>query len=164
MRKTIPLLLIAAMALASCGRLADTRLNPFNWFGRGEARELSATERNPLIPRRSALSPSEKPDTRTRVGTITELAVERLPNGAIIRATAVAPRQGAHQIALRQIEGEDVPADTLRYEFVAYQPMSAVGTQLSRTIAAARRVTDQDLAGIRRIEVLGAQNAMTTRR
>lgn len=164
MRKTIPLLLITAMVLASCGRLRDTRLNPFNWFGRAESRELSAAERNPLIPRRSALAAPEAEDTRTAVGTITELRIERLPGGAIVRATAVSERQGAHDVALRLIETDDVPENLLRYQMVAYQPVNPAGTQLSRTVSAAVRVSDQDLLQIQRIEVVGAQNALTTRR
>jgi len=164
MRKTIPMVLMAAMVLASCGRLADTRLNPFNWFGRAESRDIPAGDRNPLIPRRSAFAPRDEADTRGAIGTITELQVERLPNGAVIRATAVADMQGAHTIGLRRIEGDDVPEDMLRYAFVGYQPRGPQGTQASRTITAAERLTDQDLLLIRRIEVVGARNALVTRR
>ena len=92
MRKTLPLLLVAALVLTSCGRIRDSRINPFNWFGRAEARQLDGSESNPLIPRRSALAAREVPDTRTRVGSVTNLVVERLPGGAIIRATAVSAR------------------------------------------------------------------------
>ncbi|WP_407493387.1 hypothetical protein [Pseudooceanicola sp. MF1-13] len=164
MRKTLPLVLMAAMVLASCGRLADTRLNPFNWFGRAESRALNAGDRNPLIPRRSALAAAAPVDNRGAIGTITGLSVERLPNGAIVRATAVADMQGAHSIALRRIEGDDIPDDMARYAFVGVQPRGPQGTQASRTVTAATRLTDQDLLLVRRIEVVGANNAMVTRR
>lgn len=165
MRKTIPMVLMAAIVLTSCGRLADTRLNPFNWFGRAESRNIEGTQTNPLIPRRSAFSSSAPvADTRGAIGTITELKVERVANGAVIRATAVADMQGAHTIALRPIVGEDVPEDMLRFAFVGRQPNGPQGTQASRTVTAATQVTDQELLLIRRIEVVGARNALVTRR
>ena len=164
MRKTLPLLLVAALVLTSCGRIRDSRINPFNWFGRAEARQLDGSESNPLIPRRSALAAREVPDTRTRVGSVTNLVVERLPGGAIIRATAVSDRQGAYEVALRPVESDETPEGLVQYEFVAYQPMAPQGTEASRSLAAAARLTDQELAKISRIEVLGARNALTTRR
>lgn len=164
MRKTIPLLLISALVLTSCGRLRDTRLNPMNWFGRAEARSVEGTETNPLIPRRSLLAAPEKQDTRTSIGTVTDLTVERLPGGAIVRATGVSARQGAYEVGLRAVEGEDVPEGMLRYELVGYQPVNPAGTQASRTVTAAVRLSDQDLANVRRIEVIGGTNALTTRR
>ena len=60
MRKTIPLLLMTALVVASCGRVADSRFNPLNWFGRAESRAVSAGEANPLLPRRAlTLRPAE---------------------------------------------------------------------------------------------------------
>ena len=95
---------------------------------------------------------------------MTNLVVERLPGGAIIRATAVSDRQGAYEVALRPVESEDLPEGLVQYEFVAYQPMAPQGTEASRSLTAAARLTDQELAKISRIEVLGARNALTTRR
>lgn len=165
MRKTIPLLLIAALVVTSCGRVRESRLNPFNWFGNAESRELvAAGERNPLIPRRSALAPSEKKDTRTPIGRVTLLRIEKVPTGAVIRAEGISDRQGAHELALRQVEGEEVPEGTLRYAFVAYQPPFTVGTEASRRVVAATKLSTQDLLNVRRIEVVGANNVMTARR
>eukprot|EP00903_Cladosiphon_okamuranus_P018540 g17063.t1 len=121
----------------SCGRIRDSRINPFNWFGRAEARQLDGSESNPLIPRRSALAARELPDTRTR---------------------------GAYEVALRPVESDETPEGLVQYEFVAYQPMAPQGTEASRSLTAAARLTDQELAKISRIEVLGARNALSTRR
>ena len=165
MRRTIPLLLIAALVLSSCGRIRDSRINPFNWFGRAESRQVTGEgEVNPLIPRRSALAPGTKADTRVPVQQITELSVDRHPNGAIIRATAVTQYQGAYQLGLKKVEGEEVPAGTLRFIFVAYQPARVVGPVTTRTVVAATQVSSADLAGVRRVEVVGAANVLTSRR
>jgi hypothetical protein len=165
MRKTIPLILIAALVLTSCGRIRDSRLNPFNWFGRGESQAIEgAADRNPLIPRRSLLAAAEEQDLRQPIQQITLLTIEKNPAGAIIRAEGVSARQGAYELELRPVEDEEVPADTLRYAFVAYQPPLAVGTEASRRVVAATDVSNQDLLNIRRIEVVGAANVMTARR
>jgi hypothetical protein len=165
MRKTIPLLLIAALVVTSCGRVRDSRLNPFNWFGRAESREIvAAGERNPLIPRRSMLAPSEQKDTRSAIGRITQLQIERVPTGAVIRAEGISDRQGAYELGLRPIEGEEVPEGTLRFAFVGYQPPLAVGSETSRRVVAATKLSTQDLQSIRRIEVVGANNVMSARR
>jgi len=165
MRKTIPLLLIAALVLSSCGRLRDTRLNPFNWFGRAESRQLEEGEvRNPLLPRRSILADPKKADLRPRVQQVTGLVIERLPSGAIVRAEGVTAYQGAYEVDLRRVEDAELPAERLIFEFVARQPRGAVGTQPSRTVVAAVELSNQDLLTVRTIEVLGAANALTARR
>lgn len=165
MRKTIPLILVAALVLTSCGRIRDSRVNPFNWFGRAESRQIDETpDKNPLIPRRSLLAPSEAQDNRTPVQQLTSLVIERTPSGAIIRAEGVSARQGAYELGLRPIEDAEVPEDTLRYAFVAYQPQMSVGTEASRRVVAATQLTNQELLTIRRIEVVGAANVLTARR
>ncbi|WP_375172932.1 hypothetical protein [Pseudooceanicola sp.] len=165
MRKSIPLILIAALVLTSCGRLRDTRLNPFNWFGRGESRQIEAVEnRNPLIPRRNVLSAREKDDLRQPIQQVTFLAIERNPSGAIIRAEGVTTYQGAYEVELRPVIDETVPEDTLRYALVAYQPRLGVGTEASRRVVVARDLSNQELVTIRQIEVVAAANVMTARR
>ncbi|EAQ03594.1 lipoprotein, putative [Pseudooceanicola batsensis HTCC2597] len=164
MRKTLPLLLIAALVLTSCGRIRDSRINPFNWFGRAEATEIEGTARNPLIPRRRGFSIRDTEDNRTPIAQITGLTVERLPGGAIVQVTGVSARQGAYNVALEPVEGVEVPPDTRRYVLVADQRVNPVGTTLSRTVTAATKLTDQELEELRQIEVVGGQNVLTTRR
>lgn len=164
MRKSIPLLMVAALVLTSCGAISGSRFNPVNWFGRGESRDIVVTETNPLIPRRSAFARPEDVDTRTPVQQITGLFIERTPSGAIVRAEGLAARQGAYQLGLQEIEGEEVPEGTLRYAFVAYQPLMPVGAEPTRRVVAAVNLSNQDLLNIRRIEVVGAANVMTARR
>ncbi|WP_136635618.1 hypothetical protein [Pseudooceanicola onchidii] len=165
MRKTIPLLLASALVLTSCGAVRDSRYNPFNWFGRGESRQIENVEgRNPLLPRRSLLAAREKDDNRTPIQQVTLLAIERNPSGAILRAEGVTAYQAAYDLGLRLVEDVEVPEGTLRYAFVAYQPRRAVGTEASRRVVTAIELTDAELASVRRIEVVGAANVMTARR
>ena len=164
MRKSLQLLLVGALVVAGCGRVAESRFNPLNWFGGAQNRELSGTSANPLIPPRSAMSRPEDQDLRLPVARITGLVAEPHPGGAILRVTGVSARQGAYEVGLRQIEGADVPADVLRYALVAYQPAEPVGTEASRSMTAGLGLTTQELEGIRLIEVLGGENAMSIRR
>ena len=165
MRKSIPLLLVAALVLTSCGAVRDSRYNPFNWFGRGESRQLAAEgETNPLIPRRSAFARPEPIDTRTPIQQVTSLRIERMPTGAIVRAEGVTTRQGAFDLALMPVEDEEVPAGTMRYIFVANQPLMPQGPEPTRRVVAAADLSVKELEGIRRIEVVGAGNVVTARR
>ncbi|GGE24525.1 hypothetical protein GCM10011360_11190 [Primorskyibacter flagellatus] len=164
MRKSIPLLLIAALVLSSCG---NSRLNPFNWFGKARSRAVAEDGVNPLIPERTStpmFGRPEEPDNRTPVSQVTELVVERVPGGAIVRATGVPLRQGAYQVLLRPVEDGSVPEGVLRYTMLATQPLLPQGTVPSRQVTVGAYVSEQDLAGIRQIEVQGGTNVMSVRR
>lgn len=164
MRKSIPLLLVAALVLTSCGAVRESRFNPFNWFGRGESRQVADGQTNPLIPRRSSFARPDPVDMRTPVQQITSLVIERTPTGGILRAEGLTARQGAYDLGLKQVEDPEVPADTLRYVFVANQPLRAQGPEATRRVVVAEDLSVQDLDAIRRIEVVGAANVMTARR
>ncbi|WP_010140368.1 hypothetical protein [Oceanicola sp. S124] len=166
MRKFLPVLLIAAIGLSGCGYVRDSRLNPFNWFGRAEARPLSAEEaaqeRNPLIPERSAFANKPDTDRRGRIAGLENLVVERIPGGAILRVTGISSSVGAFDVALRELPGEPGVA---RYEMVSYLPeVPADGPIQTRRYTAATRLSDTALAQVQTIEVLSASNALTSRR
>ncbi|MBR9763973.1 MAG: hypothetical protein GYB53_10720 [Rhodobacteraceae bacterium] len=166
MRKFLPVLLIAAIGLSGCGYVRDSRLNPFNWFGRAEARELTAQEAaqetNPLIPERSRFARPDEVDLRDRVAGLESLVVERIPGGAIVRVTGISAAAGAYDVELRELPGE---AGVARYEMVSYLPEVAQAAPVqSRRITAATRISDTALAQVRTIEVLSASNALTSRR
>ena len=59
-----------------------------------------------------------------------------------------------------------MPADTLVLEFRAWPPITTtrVGSQPSREVSAATFLSNQDLAGIRRIVVQGVENQVTISR
>ncbi len=153
MRKPLIPLLAVLMVLGACGTVRESRLNPFNWFGR-------STEA-------AAVAPSEvgtTADTRALVASVTALTVEATPGGAIIRAIGIPPTQGFWDGALvREASDRD---DELRYRFVLAPPPvpRPAGTHLSREVTVATYASDIRLDGIRRITVVGAGNARTTTR
>lgn len=172
MRKPLTVLLAASLILAGCGGWSDARVNPRNWFGNSRSAPVDintdAGAVNPLIPRRSAISKRpEEQDNRVAIATITELRVERTTTGAIIHVTGVGARQGGHGVGLRLDPVDDAnPASILSYTFLVDYPKdpTAVGTERTRTIHAARSLTNQELRGIRLIRVKAQQNSMETRR
>lgn len=177
MRKTLALILISTLVVGGCGAVRDSRLNPFNWFGRAQSgAPVDAASTNPLLPQRSGTSllRRNQPYTGQPVEQITGLTIERMPGGAILRITAVAARQGSYEVRVSPDivgstgpEDEDIVVDgVLSYTLLAETPRRAtpVGTAPSRSINAARFVTDDVLAQVRTIRVNGARNSMTVRR
>ncbi len=149
-RLIIPALAVA-MALAGCSRVAESRFNPFNWFGRAESEQVAA--------------PAETEDPRPRIAQVTSLVIEPTPTGAIVRATGVAPTQGWYGAVL--VPETDGPVGgEMVYVFRAVPPLDAqtVSTVQSRELTVARTLSQQDLAVLRTVRVVGARNALTARR
>lgn len=163
MQKSLSVLLISAVVLSGCG---NSRLNPKNWFGRSQAVPVaSATDANPLIPRKNRLLKRDTSYQGTLVGEIRDLTIERVPGGAIARVAGLADQQGPYEVRLIPLNDGAPVGGVLSYELRALNlPYKAVGTERSRTLTAAVFVTDQDLAGVREIRVLGARNARSSRR
>jgi hypothetical protein len=140
-----------AAALAGCGRLRQSKLNPFNWFKKSQ-------------PRETIVLPGEKDDPRPLVDTVLSMAVEPIPGGAVVRARGVTPTQGwwDAELVLRDVE----EAGVLVYEFRLQPPpgRTDVNTQQSREIDVAIYISDVKLEGVREIVVQGATNARTSRR
>ncbi len=173
MVRTLIILLAASLVLASCGFVRDSRLNPFNWFGRSSEVPVqqSAADENPLIPERSALFGGSRSsaviDLTTPIAEITALRVERVPGGAIIRAEGRDTRQGAFNVEIVPANDDEKASDgVLVYTLERQLPQAtqAVGPAQTREVVAARHLTDQQLAGVRRIRVEAAQNAREVRR
>ena len=173
MIKPVTCAVVVVALVSGCSGFRDSRANPVNWFGGGRtgpapvAQDPSAA--NPLIP-------AERPglfgraddlaaiDLSTPITQITELRAERIPGGVIVRASGVDPVQGAYNVFLRRVQ--DSPSGVLAFSLQRELPSrpQAGGSDFSRTVTAAIRLTDQDLEGIRQIRVEGQQNALTTRR
>jgi hypothetical protein len=158
MLRALTLTLCAALTLSACARIAESRFNPLNWFGRSVASTPAEAAVRPLVPGATAAQ-----DPRTLIGTVTALTIDRTADGGILRATGVAPTQGFHNAELVLIGAE---AGVLTYEFRVTAPPAgaAQGAQDSRTLVSARVLTGAELAGIAAIQVLGATNAQTLRR
>jgi len=147
MLRPLPLLLIAALALSGCGRLAQSRLNPANWFG-------------PSRPAPAAPVQAATPDSRVTVAQVGTMAIEPTESGAILRATGIMPGQGWFNARLVRV---DSGPGTLAYAFRAEPPPGGAGAG-QQAITAARSLSHADLAGITQVRVLGQDNLREARR
>ena len=160
MRVTLPLLLCAALTVTGCARVSQSKLNPLNWFGASQSAPLTSTgERRPLVPDTRTV----RTDTRGAIQEVSALAVEKTPDGAIIRATGIASTQGQFNAQLVPVSNE---AGTLTFAFRIEAPAGFSGTNsaYSRQVTVARFMTTSELAGVRTIRVQGATNVRSASR
>ncbi|WP_114964714.1 hypothetical protein [Alkalilacustris brevis] len=145
--------MVALGLLAGCGGLSS--LNPFNWFGSSEEVTLTPEGGYALVD-----------DNRPLVSQVTEMAVEPFPGGAIVRAVGLPPRQGWWDAELIPENDGRAVDGVLRFRFVVAAPRQPTreGTPMSREVSVGHYVSDHRLAGVRRIEVIGAQNARSSNR
>ena len=144
-------ILTLCLILAGCGGLRDSRLNPFNWFGKSQPRETIVLQDQPA-------------DARPLVSAVLSMTVEPIPGGAIVRATGQTPTQGWWKADLVALPiGED---GTLVYEFRLLPPIERtdVNTPRSREVTVAIYISDIKLEQVREIVVQGASNARSARR
>jgi hypothetical protein len=149
------------VGLSGCARLAESRLNPLNWFGRSvEVTATDPAQRRPLV---TAAQRSIEVDGRLLVPVVTELTIDRTSIGAIVRATGIAPTQGYFNAELVEVGTEN---GVLVYDFriEAPQGFQVTGNEATRRISAAEDLSNADLAGIRAVRVRGADNAREARR
>ena len=154
----ITLLLAGLLVLEACGTIRESRLNPFNWFGRSTSAP-------------STLAPAEGYvagilDNRALVDQVLSLSVEPVPGGAVVRATGQTTTQGWWDVELvADNDGEPVDG-VLAFQFRVAAPRTPtpVSTARSREVTAATAVSDVTLAGVREIRVIGTRNERTSRR
>lgn len=146
-----PVLVVSLCALlVGCGGFRESRLNPFNWFGRSEPRETVAV--------------AEAGDPRPLVAAVVSMTVEPMPGGAIVRARGESATQGWWAAELVPMDiGED---GVLVYEFRIAPPegRTDVNTPQSRQVDVAIFVPDVRLEQISEIVVQGSTNARSARR
>jgi hypothetical protein len=158
MKKPLLAAMIAVLLVGACGGTGSSRLNPFKWFSR------TTEEPGTLEPKggyAAALA-----DNRALVDQVLTLMVERMPGGAIVRATGLPPTQGWWDAEL-VAENDGKPVDgVMSYRFVIAAPRDATrsSTQQSREVTVATYLSDVKLAAISRITVTGARNSLSTRR
>jgi hypothetical protein len=162
MRRGFLLTALILTTTTGCARLADSPVNPLNWFGGGGATQEAApgeAEIRPLVP----ANPREiVVDQRGPVETITALSVDRTPYGALVTATGQTDIQGYFNAELVPVSIED---GTLTLEFRAEAPpaFTGLGSPRSRLITVAYRLDAADLATIRTVRVTGARNSRSAR-
>lgn len=171
MRNLTSALMVSALVLGGCGAVSESRFNPFNWFGRAQVDPVQTAAVNPLIPSGGGgISLLGGPDIEIPPGPlvdqVTDLSVERIAGGALLRATALSDRVGAFNITLEPLD-DGLPVDgVLSFEMRAYTaPAGNVPTtERARSHIAALRLRDRDLEAVRSIRVVAARNAATVAR
>ena len=152
MRLPLTRALTAVMTLTACGAIRESRLNPFNWFGR--AQEARADQFGVAVP-------DEK---RPLVAQVLGMTIEQTPYGAIVRATGISPMQGYYdaELVARPVDDKGV----LVYDFRLMPPpeQKPVGAPRTREVTVAAHLSHIKLAGITQIVVQGAENAKAARR
>lgn len=149
--------------LTGCARVAESRLNPFNWFGSSQEAEATAAtpaERPPLVPPGRSV---QVVDARALVTSISTMTIDRTGDGAIVRATGTVPTQGYFNAELVNL-GVEGGVLTLAFRAEAPAGFEATGTARSRQITAAYLIESGDLAGVRSVRVQAAENARVSRR
>ena len=156
MRHTLTLILCLGLVLTGCARLAESRLNPLNWFGRSAPVVATTADGQiqPLVPPGQAAAE----DTRGVINQIVDLQIEQTSSGAIVRATGLAATQGFYSAELVLASSAD---GNVVYDFRVAAPagFEAIGTEASRRITVALELSVAELAGLRSVTVRGAQNA-----
>ncbi len=152
MTKPILAALAVTLTMTACGRVSESRLNPFNWFGRDRAETVA-------VDAQAATN-----DGRQFVEQVTELAVDPTPGGAIVRAVGVPPIQGFWDAELVRVETQD-PSQVV-FEFRVLPPLERriAGTVGSREIIAGASLSNAALQGVRSITVVGQRNRRSVRR
>jgi hypothetical protein len=154
MTSRLSLALACTLILAGCGGFRESRLNPFNWFGRSRVVETQVVDT------------TVAPDGRQLVADVTLMQVDPLPGGAIIRARGRAPTQGYWDAELVLRAGPDADPAAPVYDFRIFPPVAqaASGTPQSREVDVALYLSDVQLARITAITVQGANNARAVQR
>lgn len=150
MLRSLPVLMVAALTLAGCSTIGESRLNPLNWFGPSTAPVVSGTE--PLVPP-GALAGAA--DMRVAL-TVTGVEVARTDSGALVSVTGLAPAPGYYNA---QLTRAGIDGGILVLRLVAEAPATPVGG--TREIAVATSVSNTTLAGLTGVRVEGAGGALS---
>ena len=152
MRHVTRAALLAMVFLTACSTVRESRLNPFNWFGRDRVEAVETVD-SVLIQ-----------DRRPLVGQIASLSVDPTPEGAIIRAVGLPDTQGFWAADLVEVPSDD--PSQIFYEFRIVPPLEQrrSGTQRSREVIAGTELSNTRLRSVRSITVVGRQNRRSVRR
>ncbi len=144
------------MTATGCARLAESRLNPLNWFERSTP--MTAIDRSQVRPLVPEATPAADP--RALIAPGHRSVIEPTPDGAIVRATGTAPAAGYFNAELVPVGLQD---GVLTYEFrVAAPPAPVSGAATPITVATI--LTAAEVQGLAGVQVIGATDGRTARR
>ncbi|RYH10380.1 hypothetical protein [Tropicimonas sp. IMCC6043] len=159
MKTQIVAISLAVLVLAGC----SSRYNPVNWSWFGGSRSEAS-----LAPRGGF--PSDV-DPRPLVSQVVSMQVDRVPEGAVVTAVGLPPTQGwwaAGLVSRYESEAGRIAAKdgVIELEFRILPPAKPqnVINEASREVSAGIYLSNQTLAGVRRITVIGQNNQRTSNR
>ncbi len=150
-RGTLAILALCA-GLTACSAIRESRINPFNWFGRDRSEQAEVTDEAFIR------------DPRQFVREVLSVKVEPTPEGAIITAVGLPPVQGFWNAELLPAPGEDPSRLILEFRVAPPEFRTRQGTQQSREIITGLAVSNRALESLREIVVIGQQNRRSVRR
>lgn len=167
-RLTAPLLMLT-VALAGCGRLGDSGLNPLGWFGGGRSNAPTTLE-----PRGGYDGAGL--DQRPGIARITGAQWQPLNEGRLLTVTGMTPTKGYWDAELIAENPDPTgrlrpdPDGVLRLRFVAWPPppTSAAARMAANpatdAITAAVPLPNATLSRINQVIISGAGNVVTINR
>jgi hypothetical protein len=155
-RRALLLGMVSTAALAGCGRIGESKLNPRNWFRR--------SRRNRVTLSPEALA--EAADGRGVVDQVISATIEPVHGGAILRATGLPPVQGFFDGELVPVVVDGGDPSVLVYVFRIAGPWGEgqVSTQVSREVIVAKFLSLNTLEGVREIRIEGERNSQILNR
>lgn len=148
--------LLTLAMLAGCSNWRESRINPATWFDtRDRPETLTPIEQELVV------------DNRPLVAQVSGLAIDPTPGGIIIRATGLPPTNGWWEGDLVVQTPDGTPVNgVLSFEFRIAPPLAKAtpGTPRTREITVGQFVSNQQLAGVTTIEVIGQGNRRSVRR
>ena len=149
------ILLVSLLAItASCGRVAESRYNPLNWFGRAESTQTGA-----LVPASFRAGQSGP-----MVAQVTALRIERTSTGGIVSAEGVTPALGYWDAQLVEVPSDDPAIKTYQFRMLPPPAVTIIGTTEQRKVNVGAVLSNFELEQIRQVRVQSASNTLTTRR
>ncbi len=139
---------VMIFGLAGC----STRLNPFNWFGNDRQEQ-----------RIEVVQVEEFIDPRPLIADVISLEADQVDGGAIIRAMGCADRQGYWEADLVEISNADGLL-LLEFRVVPPRDQTPEGAPRTREVLVGTFRSANELRGISRISVQGANNRRTVSR
>lgn len=149
------LLLGLTAAVGACSNARENAgLRLLGVFGRDEEKKVQTNPDGTLV------------DPRPLIDQVLSVRVERNQGGVIVHAMGLPPTQGYYDAELVVQNGGIPVKGVLSFEFRAAPPPqpAAVSTQRSREVLVGLYLTNQQLDGVRRIEVIAARNRRTVSR
>jgi hypothetical protein len=155
MSKPLLAALAVTLTLTACGTVRESRFNPFNWFGSSREEPTTLAVGGPAVI-----------DNRAVAQQITDLSIERTPDGAVVRAAALPPNQGWWDSELvAENDGRAVDGVmTYTFRIAAPRTPTPAGTPQSRELTAAAFIPNTRLDAVRQVVVRGAANQRTAGR